>query len=524
MTTFCKTKLSTKLKPFHNKALFFAVSCILLIFYIWLAGNIPYTHDDWDWGLAIGMKHLFQADINSRYMGNLLEVCMTRSVLFKTLFLGFLYWIIPMLLCLSLKSNDRWIGYLVSNLLMLCIPVPVWQQTFGWIAGAANFVTSGACLVVFLLLAKLILLKQNCHFSSLQLGGIILLCFLSQMFIENLTLYFLGASFFLLLYTKVQYKKWSFPSIIICVSTALGTVIMFSGQMYKELFSTGESIDGYRKLTAANLTIPDFIKECGKRFLLEMMPNIWVKPWKITAFICVTMILCLFLFKKKGWWLGVGAWCTALALLLYFWRIGYTKDFRMLAEGEQKVCAVFALSLFFMLGISLLLLVEANCHTKIWLLLLWCSPCILMLPTLFINALGPRIYFTGQIVMLFFLMQILEMIINPYKQKQTIPSCKLHTLCQVTIAIWKFLFVIFILTLLCSRLYHFGTIYRDIGNANMERLQKIEQCKTEAANTLVLPPFPHKDYLWLPEPVDESRIVYFKEFYGLPSHIQLTFH
>lgn len=512
MVTSFKMKLSKK--SFYTWGLFFAFSCIFLAFYIWLSGNIPYTHDDWDWGLAIGMKHLLQADINSRFVGNFLEVFMTRSILFKTIFLGILYWLIPFLLCLSLKIEHRWIGYLTANGLMLCIPIPVWQQTFGWIAGAANFVTSAACLLLFLHLVKPILIKQNFHFSSLQLTAITILCFLSQMFIENLTLYFIGAAFFLLLYTKIIYKKWSFPCILICVSSILGAVIMFSGQMYTELFSTGQSIDGYRKLAAANRTLPDFIKESLRRFLYEMMPNIWMKPWKITAVICFAMILCIFLCKKKGYWLGIITHSITLAVILFFWKKGYTKDFRILEEKEQWLCAGFAIYIFLTISISLFIFIEANCFTKIWLLLLWCSPCILMVPTLFINALGPRIYCTGEIVMLFFFMQLLEMILEKFNLEKYPHSFPM----------WKFSYFIIVFIMLSNRCYHFGKIYSDIGKVNKERLEKIEKCKGEEAQKLTLPSFPHSEYLWLPNPVDESRVVYFKDFYGLPPQTKLTFH
>ena len=65
-------------------------------FYIYLAAQIPYTHDDWDWGLSNGWEQLLTANINSRYSGNFLEVLMTRSGVFKTLFMGLSFCALPL--------------------------------------------------------------------------------------------------------------------------------------------------------------------------------------------------------------------------------------------------------------------------------------------------------------------------------------------------------------------------------------------------------------------------------------------
>ena len=56
----------------------------MLAFYVWIAAQIPYTHDDWDWGLEVGMQHLLKADINSRYVGNLIEVICGMINIFET--------------------------------------------------------------------------------------------------------------------------------------------------------------------------------------------------------------------------------------------------------------------------------------------------------------------------------------------------------------------------------------------------------------------------------------------------------
>ena len=68
---------------------------------------LPYSGDDWDWGLSIGLRHLLTADINSRYFGNLIIVLMSRSPLLKTLIMGSASALIPVLISVF-AINGPW--------------------------------------------------------------------------------------------------------------------------------------------------------------------------------------------------------------------------------------------------------------------------------------------------------------------------------------------------------------------------------------------------------------------------------
>ena len=79
-----------------GKLVFLAVLLLSFGFYLWYACQLPYTHDDWDWGINSGMQHLLNADVNSRYAGNLFEVLVTRSVLLKDLAISLIMTGIPL--------------------------------------------------------------------------------------------------------------------------------------------------------------------------------------------------------------------------------------------------------------------------------------------------------------------------------------------------------------------------------------------------------------------------------------------
>ena len=118
---------------------------LFAVFYVWLAAQIPYSHDDWDWGLPIGLQHLLTADINSRYVGNFFIVIMSRSYVAKALIMGLCAFLIPLLLAqIAAKvtgrrsTQERNFFFLAANLLLLTTNHGVLNQVYGWVAGFAN--------------------------------------------------------------------------------------------------------------------------------------------------------------------------------------------------------------------------------------------------------------------------------------------------------------------------------------------------------------------------------------------------
>ncbi len=102
---------------------------IMLAFYIFIGFCVPYCHDDWDWGLEIGMDRWIHATLNSRYVGSFFIIIMTRSEIIKTFVIGLTMFAIPLLIERLSCKNRSLKRYLISNFLLLFIPKLMWQQT-----------------------------------------------------------------------------------------------------------------------------------------------------------------------------------------------------------------------------------------------------------------------------------------------------------------------------------------------------------------------------------------------------------
>ena len=82
----------------RKQVLCWCVLALLLAGWLYIAWNIPYTHDDWDWGLPEGLERWLSGALNNRYAGTFFVLAMTRSQLVKTAVMGGCMFLISLLL------------------------------------------------------------------------------------------------------------------------------------------------------------------------------------------------------------------------------------------------------------------------------------------------------------------------------------------------------------------------------------------------------------------------------------------
>ena len=134
------------------------------LFWLWIFYNTPYMNDDWYWGRSWGIRTTLTGSTNSRYLGNLCIVLLTRSTAFKILFPTVLVWLLHF--CISrfpaeLEEKHRLLIFLFSNLMLFLAEPSIWNQTIGWLAGFANYMTSGFCLVALLMIVRKSFARRN---------------------------------------------------------------------------------------------------------------------------------------------------------------------------------------------------------------------------------------------------------------------------------------------------------------------------------------------------------------------------
>lgn len=474
-----------------------------LVFYLWLAAQVPYTHDDWDWGSSNGIEQLLHATVNARYTGNFFAVVMTRSHLLKTLIMGAGYFFIPYGLAvyasqgLTERLQERRLSaFLLCNLMFLLLPREIWRQTYGWVAGFANYSVSAVFLLVWIREIRLAFLQESANRSA----GVweLLLCtagsFLAQMFLENLSIYAVMLGVFLCGVHFARNKKVPMKNVLMLLGAAAGLLIMFSSRIYGSLWNTGETLGGYRSLSVGTqyslmTTIYMLLSQAA-----VLAPLIFEKN-PMQCLIILGLLSTLLLQKEQGkrysYALCVVNGVFALYILHGCFRGNATAGFIPLAVNGAFFLTVAGETAF---------LLRRQKPAMGTALTIWFSVPGVILPLVFTLETGERLFFTSNVfLVLFAAMLFLELKDGVCLRRRSV------------------LLLAGTLILVCF----YGYIYFGIGTCKRERDALMAQATRENASSIVLPQYPHENYVWAPNPVGEKREGFFRTFYHLPENIEI---
>lgn len=505
-------------KKWHPAMLVYLITAL---FYFWLAAQVPYTGDDWDWGLDIGLQHLLTADINSRYAGNFLVVIMTRSELAKTLIMGACYFAIPFLMTAIVVRGDfrgNWkkstILFLACNCLLLSMDSLIWQQTYGWVSGFANYGVS-AVLILLYLYQILPLFAESVSFKKSSPAGVVgmfLLGVVIQLFLENLAVLMVLLAGAVCLIGYLREKKVRGNHLAMLLGTLVGIVIMFSSAIYPVLFDTGKTLGNGRELTFDQSGgLLGMAASCFTVFAKEVATLIWEKNVVLCCAISVLLVL-LWLRREDGKYPKLGMALTVIDLLsipyfVIFSHYEYGKYFLL----RYGLLDLFELAVnvgyFLVVALQVVLLFRERKWHMGKLLMLWiCAP-VVIAPLTAVVLDGSRFYLTSNVFMIQFAALLLDAYIADLPEKTGRMVLALGLSAVMTFCMYYFF------------------IYREISICTQTRLETIAQARETGERDIVLPAYPYTvmDYVWVGEPPEEFRVEWFKEFHGIPEDANVTF-
>lgn len=488
---------------------------LLLPFYLYIAWQIPYAGDDWDWGLDVGLQHLLTADINSRYTGNFLVVLMTRSKPLQAVLMGASYLGIPWLMASLTVNRSReprifLLCFLAANCLILSMNPHIWRQTWGWIAGFANYGFSILGLLLCLFPAMRLFREPPtpCRSSAVRDLGLFLLTFLNQLFLENLTLYMVLYTGALCLISLFRERTIRRQYLALFAGALAGLCVMFSSSIYPVLFSSGTSTTAFRTLSfEKNTGITGLITGCILSFMEKAS---WI--WEKNVVLCCTisLVLTALLWTKKvhpflRWSL------SALNLLsvLYFVLCGH------LAYGKLelfyrgllgKAELIVNLGYFFLVAVETVVLYRHRRWDMAKLLCLWISAPGVILPLSFLTIEGARFYATSNCFLTVFVLFL---------------AADLFRLLPVSGRRWASLALVTVFAVLCVHL--FGIFYQ-ASLCTRQREAILADARITGTKEVTLPTYPPEvtPYIWEADALD-ARQIFFRQFHGLHWDVVLHF-
>lgn len=488
------------------------ITCIgIEILCLWIAFCTPYGVDDWAWGIDYGMRMFLTGELNSRYIGNLFEVIVTRSFFLKIILHGTLGALLPVAsaylvdrLMHENRNDRRQLDLLLlSAVLFLTIPIAVWKETWGWVAGFSNY-----GLAVFLLICWQGLLynavrkrEQKPKTGALLLYTVFGICI--QLVLENVTIYVLSVTVLVMLNDFIRRKKWSRRILALLLGCLIGTMLMFSSSIYPMLLHTGNA-GQYRALSfQPEDSLLQILQQFYQRFVFFYPADLWGNNWVLCCSICLLLLISAF--RQKLFVRALSS-LFCLCFVIYFILVRFCGPLEIYLPIWNEVLTQ-RLNLLFFWGILLMIFVfQWNTEgARMTLAFLWLSVPGIILPLIAVKMVTFRYYFSSDLFLIEFSLAVL--------------ACEYTTLCPrhtkaLTVALC---------TMLAAIGIHCFVVYAQIGEGKKDRDFRIQQAIDGRITRLYFPELPHSEYLWLTEAPDGSEQVgFFRQFYKIPDDVEMS--
>ncbi|WEG12193.1 DUF6056 family protein [Pullulanibacillus sp. KACC 23026] len=377
---------------------------IVFLFYLYIAFNMALTQDDWTWGSSVGwerMQHGF-SNYNGRYLGNLLEILITRNLAARVLAMSLFCTGVFYLLWRLIDLKQLHCGLLLF-FLILSLPAKVFAQTYGWGAGFANYITAAFFSLLYLNIIKNVLDGDEPTYPRGSWIWMVPLGIGSQLFIEHVTLYNIFAAALVMLYTFIRYRKVYLLHVTYFISVIIGAVIMFSNSGYRTVVSgnyKGRSIAlteheaslVNKMIHAAAHIYPHYILNNTILILVLSFAGIWLlqtHPFKVLS------------------------WFLSLILGAYpVYKIIWISNFHVRFSGARILEGLF--SFVYVVTLFVVICVSVKGRTKrnraIFFLI---SSAVLAMPFLVVTPLSPRCFLSSYFMMALVAVELLNSVIQP---------------------------------------------------------------------------------------------------------------
>ena len=517
-TTVDNKRLSDNQKWIKDNHSFLICVLLIWVFFLWMFSKTPYGLDDWLWGIPAGFEDFITGNQNGRYVGNLFEIIVTRSVFLKVVLIGTMATLLPVLsvhlVCtevagstLSKNTQKLFIGlFLLATLMYLNIPLEIWRQTFGWIAGFSNFGFSGVLLLLYM---KQLFRAQNTERESSfrDYLGCFIAAFCVSLILENITVYVLAVTVISSVIYTVRNKHCNARHASLLIGSIAGTVLMFSGSVYSSLLSTGHAYNDMRSITFdLSAGLWSNLRVFYMRFVYFFPHYLWGDQW-----IPCTLISCLMAVKsnrskKRGRFL-ISAFFLLFAV--YFVVVRFLGPIENYVGRWSDVLTQRLNLLFFWAGTAAILLFwRTDGSRRSILLFLWLSVPGIILPLLATNTTSDssRCLLTPAVFLIVFCLMLIT------------DADKIRNAVLI-----KGINVLLVVLLLVSAGKLIVVSYEN-GLVMREREALVRSAKEGKAYYLDFPDFPHLDYLWVTEPLGDRQKGFFRAFYQIPDDVEINFN
>lgn len=473
----------------------------LLLMCLLLAFLVPYTHDDWDWGSSGGMERLstFFEGYNGRYVGNLLIMAVTRSVLLKTVVMGLSLFATLMLLGREARGQGICVTAIGATL-FFTMSKPMAEQSIGWLSAFCNYGVGTLAVLLFIRRAFYCLegprLSRPVACALFALAG-----FGGALLMENITITLVLLSLGMTVYTVLRDKRPDGQVMCFFIGSALGASAMFTNSVYGLI---AQNRDFYRTLSyqywgdwetvigQARWFFHDYHLRC---LFDDALPLLFTLLG--FAALCMHRLRTAMSARRRTVCMGVLG-VLFLYPLYVLLRAGSPEwePFLKYTGQAEELLGLFYIAALIALPFALPVMRVRRAR----MVLLLVSVALLSGPLLFVTPIGDRCFYPMFVLEIAYVLEL----------ARVCGAARYYRALRVPLLL--------ALAMLCA---FFLSIYGRNARASDARVQAARLEAAQGEREIRLAILPYEDYSWdsTPYVINES---WFKDFYGLDQSLSIT--
>ena len=367
------------LKKYKKYIILFGLLFLLSFFF-------PFSCDDFYWGsksLSFStIKEIYNdLFLNGRWLGNFFAILISYNHLIKALVIS----IVSTLLIYIIDKHEK-ISLWIFLLLIFLMPVNKFTQVIIWGSGFSNYMVS-----TFLFISVYYLIKkyyENNYNKWYEKVGIFIVAILNSLVVENITV---GTLMILFIYNLIYFiknKKININLIIMFIGSIIGAIMMFTHPSYLNLIIGNSINDRYIPKSGSSL-----INIVENNLFIQIFNLLINNNILLNGF---TMFVFSYLYLKKK--------IKNIKLLISFYLLTI-----MIIIGclfKFNIYFMFVIDILYFINYFYLIYMGCKFEKSIWeIILLMVS---VILPLVFIQPIGSRLFFLPYILHIILLFRILD--------------------------------------------------------------------------------------------------------------------
>lgn len=377
---------------------------IVILFFAILSSLIPLSLDDYAWKSEVGIERMHQwfHDYNGRYLSNLLEIAAVRAPIVQTIMMTFFSSLLIVTLRQLTFRNSRSISYILILLIVMMLPIPLFAETFGWVAGYVNYVTSAALMLYIL---KVYFEQYDRRETDvIQLIWYFAVGVIASLLVEHVTLYLIATAFGSIIFYFYKFRKIKMVYFVFLIAHCVGAVIMFTNSAYRQV-TAGK--DPYRSVEQHT----SMLGNITHLYLYNITPYFFTTNTLLLALLLIIVSIITYIHRSRTLTINI-IFISILFIGLLFTMINRANLTRMIVNETTIIIAGI---LFLCLIVTFPIFIWKNLqwsHLSQRIFFYYASAIFLTLPFFVITPYSARCAFASHIFIILILLEMMKYILQ----------------------------------------------------------------------------------------------------------------